>query len=152
MDLEFRPIEVPDTILRALRAASGKDQPFANDVLSGRVKFRECVHNGQLVAHCVGNANSGEILSLSVNHRYRRQGIARQLLCQVVDLMLADGARRIWLATSPDVTAPAYRFYLALGWRPTGERLAHGDEILELPIHDGANPIADPVSGKSIQG
>jgi ATP-dependent Clp protease adapter protein ClpS/GNAT superfamily N-acetyltransferase len=136
MDLEFRPMNVPETVIRTFRAATGKDLPFATEVLSGRVKFRECVHDGQLAGHCVGNSATGEILSLSVAHSYRRQGIARKLLSLVVDLMRADGAQRIWLAAPRDSTLPAYRFYRALGWQPTGEQLTHGDEILELPIAD----------------
>ncbi len=34
---------------------------------------------------------------------------------------------------------PAYQFYRALGWQTTGEHLAHGNEILELPVADGGD-------------
>jgi ribosomal protein S18 acetylase RimI-like enzyme len=134
MDLEYRPTKLPEHVIRSLRAATGKDLPFADDVLSGRVKFSECVHDGRLVGHCAGNSATGEILSLSVAHGYRRQGIARKLLSLVVDLLRAEGARRIWLAAPRDPTLPAYRFHRALGWQPTGERLTDCDEILELPM------------------
>jgi hypothetical protein len=35
---------------------------------------------------------------------------------------------------SADPTVRAHGFYRALGWRPTGERTANGDEILELVV------------------
>jgi len=133
MDLEFRPTALSEADIQRLRAATGKDQPFAADVLSGRVIFREGIHDGKVVGHCIGNSRTGEIIGLSVDHRHRRQGIARKLLSLVVDLMGADGAQRIWLAAPRDTTLPAHHFYRALGWRQTGEDLSTGDVILELP-------------------
>jgi ribosomal protein S18 acetylase RimI-like enzyme len=149
MDLQFRATQLTEARIQQLRAATGKDQPFAADVLSGRVKFRECVHDGRVVGHCIGNSATGEILGLSVDHSYRRQGIARKLLSLVVDLLRADGAQRIWLAAPSDPTLPAYRFYRAVGWHPTGTHLADGDEIIELHITNGGNqssaaPQIDP--------
>lgn len=139
MDLQFRPTQLTEARIQSLRAVTGSDQPFAADVLSGRVKFRECVHDGQVVGHCIGNSASGEILGLSVDLSYRRHGIARKLLSQVVDLLRADGAKRIWLAAPSDPSLPAYRFYRALGWHPTGKHLGDGDEIIELQITNGGN-------------
>jgi ribosomal protein S18 acetylase RimI-like enzyme len=133
MDLEFRPTQLNGSRIQTLRAATGKDLPFAADVLSGRVKFRECVHDARVVGHCIGNSATGEIIGLSVEHSYRRQGIARKLLSLVVDLLRAEGAQRIWLVVPSDPSLPAYQFYRALGWRPTGKHLADGDEIIELP-------------------
>jgi hypothetical protein len=45
----------------------------------------------------------------------------------------------MWLAAPSDPSVPAYRFYRALGWRPTGEHLADGDEIIELRLANGGN-------------
>jgi ribosomal protein S18 acetylase RimI-like enzyme len=134
MELEFRPYQLTDADTRHLRALATENASFAADMLSGRVKFRECVHDARVVGHCIGNAATGEILGLSVDHSYRRQGIARKLLSLVVDLMRADGAQRIWLAAPSNSTLPANPFYRALGWQPTGEHAMPGDEILELPI------------------
>ena len=66
----------------------------------------ECVHDFKVVGHCTADMATGEIIGLLVDHSYRRP-------C--------------------DPTLPAHQFYRALGWRPTGERLANGDEILETP-------------------
>jgi hypothetical protein len=82
MDLEFRPTKMTEADIQQLSAATGKDQPFAADVLSGRIKFRECVHEGRVVGHCIGSSVTGEILGLSVDHSYPRQGTARKLATQ----------------------------------------------------------------------
>jgi ribosomal protein S18 acetylase RimI-like enzyme len=142
MDLEFRPTKLTEADIQQLRAATGKDQPFAADVLSGRIKFRECVREGRVVGHCIGSSVTGEILQLSVDLSYRRLGIARKLLSLVVDLLRADGARRIWLAAPCDPTLPAHQFYRALGWRQTGENHSNGDVILELSAADGGDTTA----------
>jgi ribosomal protein S18 acetylase RimI-like enzyme len=149
MDLVFRPIQLTEDRIQKLHAATGKDAPFAADVLSGRVKFRECVHNGRVVGHCIGNSSSGEIIGLSVDHSYRRQGVARKLLSLIVDLLRADDAQRIWLAAPSDPSLPAYRFYRALGWHPTGERLTDGDEIIELPLTTGSNRVLPRAAGRA---
>jgi len=138
MDLEFRQTKLTDADIRKLQAAAAKE-PFAADVLSGRVKFRECVHHGRVVGHCIGNSTTGEILGLSVDHSYRRQGIARKLLSLVVELLRADGARRIWLAAPSDSSLPAHEFYRALGWRQTCEERSTDEVILELPLDNGGD-------------
>jgi len=140
MDLEFRLTELTESQIGKLRSATGKELPFAADVLSGRVKFWECVHDGRVVGHCIGNSSTGEILGLSVDHSYRRRGIGRKLLSLVVDLLHADGVQRIWLTVSQsDPSVPALRFYQAVGWRETRDDPATGDLILELPISSGAD-------------
>jgi ribosomal protein S18 acetylase RimI-like enzyme len=106
VDLEFRPTNVPEHVMRTFRAATGQDWVFANDMLGGRVKFGECVHDGGLVGHCVGNSATGEVLSLLVNESCRRRGIARKLLSLVVDLMRTDGAQRIWVPAPADRLCP----------------------------------------------
>ena len=143
MDLEFRATKLPDADVRKLQAAAASE-PFAADVLSGRVKFQECVHDGRVVGHCIGSSRTGEILGLSVDHDHRRQGIARTLLSLVVDALRADGVGRTWLAAPRDSTLPAHHFYRAQGWRQTGEDPAGGQVILELPSANAgdAPPVA----------
>ena len=138
MDLQFRPTQLTESMIQELRGATGKDASFAANVLSGRIKFMECVDDALVVGHCIGNSATGEIIGLSVEPSYRRKGVARKLLAQVVDLLRGDGAQRIWLAAPSDSTLPAYRFYRAMGWQPTGERPSNHDEILELPSSSAA--------------
>jgi ribosomal protein S18 acetylase RimI-like enzyme len=127
MDLEFREADLQD----AWKHKYG-DNPMPAEVLA--LRSWRCLHNSRVIGHCTANIVTGEIIGLSVDHGYRRQGIARKLLSHIVDLLLAGGARRIWLAAPCDSTLPAHDFYRALGWRPTGERLVDGEEILEFPI------------------
>jgi ribosomal protein S18 acetylase RimI-like enzyme len=144
MDLEFRQTTLTDADIRKLQAAAAKE-PFAADVLSGRVQFRECVHDGRVVGHCIGNSRTGEILGLSVDHDHRRQGIATKLLSLVVDALRADRVIRIWLAAPRDSTLPAHHFYRAQGWRQTGEDLSSGEVILGPPNANACDaPAAAP--------
>lgn len=137
MDFEFQATKLTEANIKMLRAATERDRPFAADVLSGQVKFWECMHEGRVVGHCIGNSATGEILGLSVDHNYRRQGIARKLLSLVVDLLRADGAQKIWLAVPGDFSLPAHDFYRALGWRQTGVSLSVGEVNLGAPAADG---------------
>jgi ribosomal protein S18 acetylase RimI-like enzyme len=141
MGLESRQTTLIDADIRKLQAATSEDS-FAADVLSGRVKFRECVDDGRVAGHCIGNSRTGEIIGLSVDHDHRRQGIARKLLSLVVELLRADGARRIWLAAPSDSALPAHHFYRAQGWRQTGEERSTDEVILELPLDNGGDRTA----------
>ena len=133
MDLEFREIRLQE----AWHRVNG-DRPMPANLLT--LKSWECVHDSRVVGHCTADA-AGEMVGLSVDHGYRRQGIARKLFSHVVDLLCAQGAARIWVAFPRDSTLPAYHFYRAMGLRPTGEHLASGDEVLELPIGRAADHL-----------
>ena len=136
MDFEFRSISLTTTHLEALRTVTAKNASFAADVLSGRVKFRECLYDGRVVGHCIGNSATGEILGLSVHHSYRRKGIARKLLSLMVGLLRADGATKIWLAAPADTDATAYQFYNALQWRQVDANPSTGEVIFVPPPDD----------------
>ena len=125
MELEFRETRLPELWRR-----THADTPLPSEVL--RMRGWECLHDARVVGHCLADVGTGEILGLSVDHSHRRQGIARRLLALLIARLQAEGVRRIWLAASRDASLPAYQFYRTLGWRPTGERLDCGDEILEL--------------------
>jgi len=129
MELEFREARPTDygAIVNERAAAA----------LSGAwLRIAVCIHDSCIVGHCVGDSKTGEILGLSVQPAYRRQGIAKRLLSLVVDWLRAAGVKRIWLDAPADTALPAHGFYRALGWRPTGDRSESGSfstEILELP-------------------
>ena len=71
---------------------------------------------------------------LAVLPDFEGLGVGRRLLSFVVGWLRAMGAQRVWLAASSDPGVRAHGFYRSLGWRPNGERLDNGDEILELPV------------------
>lgn len=56
----------------------------------------------------------------------------KTLLSLVVEWLYSFNPARVWLGASPNPDTRAYGFYRALGWRPTGETDARGDEILVL--------------------
>lgn len=126
MTFQFRECRLQDT----WRRTQG-ESPVPQLVLN--LKSWECVQDSQVVGHCTANSATGEVVGLSVEYGLRRQGIARTLLAHIVRCLRGNGAARIWVTAPGDCTSPAYHFYRSLGWRPTGEPQAHGDEILELP-------------------
>lgn len=106
-------------------------QSLAEGMNSGRVAGRVCSEGSNVVAFCLGDTATGEVLVLAVLPEYERMGIGRRLLSCVVDRLRAAGCQTLWLAASANPHVRAYGFYRSLGWRPNGQR--HGaDEILVL--------------------
>jgi ribosomal protein S18 acetylase RimI-like enzyme len=112
-------------------------QSSAADLSSGKTLGSVCTHDNRIVGFCTGDVHEGEILVLAVLPDYEGHGIGKRLLSRVIDRLHAAGARQIWLAASADPTVRAHGFYRVLGWRPTGRRMANGDEILVL--HSGTH-------------
>ena len=147
MELVFR--EMPRSFIETLpgiqeQAASERESarellrkigvrlpPSASDVLKGKVRTWECILESEVVGRCTGDSNTGEILILVVDEPYKGQGIGRTLLGLVVDWLRNSGAPRLWLVSNP--CESAYGFYRAMGWRPNGETMEGGDEILIPP-------------------
>jgi ribosomal protein S18 acetylase RimI-like enzyme len=102
------------------------------ELTAGNIWGAVCMHNTRIVGFCTGEVHTGEILVLAVLPDYEGHGVGKQLLSRVVDRLQAAGAERIWLVASADPTVRAHGFYRALGWKPNGQRMINGDEILEL--------------------
>ena len=66
-------------------------------------------------------AEDAEILTLGVDPDWRRRGVARALLADLIARVRRDGARRLVLEVATDNDA-ARRLYEAHGFRPIGER------------------------------
>ena len=62
------------------------------------------------------------------------EGIGKALLRRVVDDFRARGFTNLFLGCSDDPAVRSHGFYRHLGWTPTGERDAAGDEILALRL------------------
>jgi len=123
--MEFREVK-----LQEVWQATRPGEPIPENVV--RLKSWEGVVEAHSIGHCTGDSVTGEIVSLSVAPAYQRAGIGRRLLSLVVNALRVAGANRIWVEAPSDPQVPAYRFYRALGWRPTGERAPDGSDILEL--------------------
>jgi ribosomal protein S18 acetylase RimI-like enzyme len=98
---------------------------------TGALRSFVCVRDSSLVGFCSGAVATGEVLVIAVLPEFERQGIGRALLRAVSEALLCAGCRRLWLSAAADPATRAHGFYRALGWRPTGDRNAAGDEILE---------------------
>lgn len=85
----------------------------------------------KVVAFCIGDTQTGEVLVLAVLPGYERSGVGRKLLSLIVDKLLSNGFSELWLAASPDPKIRAHGFYRHLGWKPTQTLDDNGDEILK---------------------
>jgi ribosomal protein S18 acetylase RimI-like enzyme len=109
------------------------DSPMPAEL--GQYTNWQCIFEAQVIGHCTGNCGTGEIVGLAVATMHRRHGIGKKLLSLVVETIRAAGTTKIWLAAPSDPALPAFGFYRAIGWAPTGDRTDGGEEILE-PRHN----------------
>jgi ribosomal protein S18 acetylase RimI-like enzyme len=126
MQFEFR-----ESSLRNVRADL-PDECIHPHIANGRVRIWECLQGTAVVGHCAADFQTGEIVGLSVLPAHRAKGIGTKLLSIVVDQLHSASVTRIWLSAPADPELPAYNFYRALGWEPTGELAPGRSEILEL--------------------
>ena len=123
MDLQIRPTQLTESMIQELRGATGKDASFAANVLSGRIKFMECVDDALVVGHCIGNSATGEIIGLSVD--------------PATDAKASPGSfsRKSWISYA--MTVPR-----EFGWPlPPIQRCQHTDSI---ELWDGSRPENTP--------
>ena len=114
-------------------AAKGiTEASWAELLRSGRQRGWVCLDGSTIVGFSQADSSNGEVVVLAVLPEYEARGIGRRLLEQAVAWLRECGCERTWLAGASDPNGRASGFYRSQGWRPTGERLANGDEILEL--------------------
>ncbi|MDY0202834.1 MAG: GNAT family N-acetyltransferase [Desulfovibrio desulfuricans] len=90
--------------------------------------------DGQMAGYCFADRESGEIMVLALLPRHENQGLGRMLLTQMVKDMHHRGFKRLFLACNSDSKVRSYGFYRHLGWKETGQRDDHGDDILEYRL------------------
>jgi ribosomal-protein-alanine N-acetyltransferase len=66
-------------------------------------------------------ADEAELLSIGIIEKYRRQGLATQLLAQVIDFVAARGAHKLFLEVAED-NAGAQTLYQGHGFGRVGRR------------------------------
>ena len=86
--------------------------------------------DGTLAGYCFGERDTGEIGVLALLPAYEGQGIGKALLTLMVEEFKRLGFQRLFLGCSPDPQVRSHGFYRHLGWKPTGEFDAAGDEVL----------------------
>ena len=115
-----------------LAARGITDATWRADVVSGRLSGYVACVGERIVGYCFADRDTGEIVVLVVSPDHEGRGMGRALLVRVVDHLRALGFNRLFLETSADPVSRAHGFYRHMGWRPTGEQVGRGDEVLEL--------------------
>lgn len=87
--------------------------------------------DGELAGYCFGDRETGEIAVLALLPACEGKGIGKALLSLMVEEFKALGFKRLFLGCSSDPKVRSHGFYRRLGWKPTGEIDAAGDEVLE---------------------
>lgn len=113
-------------------------ETWAEAIRDGSLPGHVCCADGAMVGYGFGDRASGEIVVLALLPEYERRGIGKALLQRVVGDLAAAGWRRLFLGCSDDPGVRSHGFYRHLGWTPTGERDALGDEVLELRLPEPA--------------
>ncbi|WP_291440844.1 GNAT family N-acetyltransferase [Desulfovibrio sp.] len=90
--------------------------------------------DGQMAGYCFADRDSGEIMVLALLPRHENQGLGRMLLTNIIKDMQALGFKRLFLSCSSDPKVRSYGFYRHLGWKETGQRDEHDDDILEYRL------------------
>jgi ribosomal protein S18 acetylase RimI-like enzyme len=105
-------------------------------LVSGAIFGSVCTCGERVVGFSSADPASGEVLVLAVLPDFEGRGIGKRLLDRVLGHLQRAGITRAWLAAAANPAIRAHGFYRALGWRPTGEHVDNGDEILErhLPL------------------
>jgi len=147
MSVSFRPALPSDiaacidlrgrTRENAVSAARLAELGITETSWSGQVRDGElpgfvAESGGVLAGYCFGDARSGEIVVLALLPEHEGRGLGRALLDRTVAHLRGLGYRRLFLGCSDNPAHRSHGFYRRLGWRPTGERDGHGDEVLEL--------------------
>lgn len=74
-----------------------------------------------------------QLTSLYINRAHRQQGVASQLVSEVIRLSAASGAQAIYVSSKPSI--PAVGFYTRQGFRLTAEPHPDLYELQPLDIH-----------------
>ncbi|ARU05178.1 GNAT family N-acetyltransferase [Comamonas serinivorans] len=118
-----------------LRALGITAESWSRGIQDGSCPGFVACMEGQMIGYCFGDRDTGEIVVLALLPAYEGQGIGKALLAMMVESLGRRGFQRLFLACSSDPNVRSYSFYRHLGWRPTGEKDASGDDILELSVH-----------------
>lgn len=92
-----------------------------------------CEDRGEIVGFVSGDLSTGEVIVLAVLPEYEGMGIGKRLLSRLTLMMRERGCSSLWLSASPNPEIRAHGFYRANGWRPNGQVLGNGDEVLVFP-------------------
>ncbi len=113
-----------------LRALGITPESWRDGIRDGSLPGVVALADGALAGYCFGDRDSGEILVLALLPACEGRGIGRALLDQVMQTLRGLGHERLFLSCAADPGVRSHGFYRRLGWTPTGEIDAAGDEVL----------------------
>ncbi|WP_447772634.1 N-acetyltransferase family protein [Variovorax boronicumulans] len=113
-----------------LRALGITLESWQASIADGSLPGYVALVDGELAGYCFGDRDTGEIAVLALLPAYEGHGIGKALLALMVDEFKGLGFQRLFLNCSPDPQVRSHGFYRHLGWKPTGEFDAAGDEVL----------------------
>lgn len=149
MQLEFRSAVPEDAGACIDLRGRTRQNAFSEDALAGlgitRATWAEGIRDGSCPGHVcqsgdglVGMAfadrDSGEVVVVAVLPEFESLGIGKQLLERTLQDLKAHGHTRSFLGCNSDPSSRSHGFYRRLGWCPTGEFDALGDEVLALSL------------------
>ena len=80
---------------------------WASDIQSGQLQGIVAFSEDEVIGYCFGNSNSGEVVVLAVLPAFEGQGVGRQLLLLVVELLHALGHTKHFIAMRIDGSGAA---------------------------------------------
>ena len=131
--IEIRGVTRENAISAERLASMGiTEASWSESVQDGSLPGVVCIFEGRIIGYCFGERHTGEIVVLALLPKHEDKGIGRTLLSKVSSFLFGGGHRRLFLGCSADPASRSFGFYRHLGWRPTGDFDANGDEILEF--------------------
>ncbi|SCX73058.1 GNAT family N-acetyltransferase [Variovorax sp. EL159] len=116
--------------VEALKAIGITLESWQSAVADGSLPGCVALVDGELAGYCFGDRETGEIAVLALLPAYEGKGIGKELLGLMVEAFKTLGFKRLFLGCSSDPQVRSHGFYRHLGWKPTGETDAAGDEVL----------------------
>jgi GNAT superfamily N-acetyltransferase len=102
------------------------------EALASSCKGWLCAHGGRVVAFCMADCSTGELLVVAVLPECEGQGIGNRLMSLAEEWLWASGCKRAWLTTDVDPSLRAYGFYRQRGWADW--KVEGGLRWMELPL------------------
>ncbi|AJC22881.1 GNAT family N-acetyltransferase [Pandoraea pulmonicola] len=145
MNILYRPAVPDDTLACIELRGRTRENAFSKDELaaigvtaeswragieSGAVPGYIALSDGMLAGYCFGDRDTGEIVVLAILPEFEGAGLGKALLRLVMEDFRRNGFQKLFLGCSTDPAVRSFGFYRHLGWKPTGELDAAGDEIL----------------------
>jgi GNAT superfamily N-acetyltransferase len=106
-----------------MRAVGITPISIIKDMEDGSLACWVAEEDGRIVAFAMADKRDGNIFALFVLPQYEGRGLGGALLANCESWLKAQGFTQAKLNTGRDTKA--YRFYLAHGWRKTGEISGH---------------------------